>query len=323
MTRPLVSIALATHNGLPHLTAQLETLFAQTWAPLEIVVSDDASSDGTWDLLRKHASANKLRAYRNPHRLGLVKNFEKAIARCKGEYIALCDQDDLWRPTKIEVLVANGSQAELVYCNDQEYLSPSEQVSLETRYSHIVKFALRHGSMRLTKHLLAENWIVSHTLMFKRHLFRWALPIPQDLRYHDGWIALVASACGEIRFVNKRLQTYRQHVASYTAVARTEFDAAPRQYRPWRRNWFERCAAEQKRLDALSRLTLLNVSELSMLSKLRRYYSLNPRPPARIRATAAGLQVAPYFVSLGGLGHRLRFALRPLAATGRWTATEG
>ena len=100
----LVSIAMATYNGARYVRDQIESLLAQDYPIHEIVVCDDGSQDGTLDILREYESPS-FRVFLNESNLGFIKNFEKACGLCEGDYIALCDQDDVWTTNKISTLV--------------------------------------------------------------------------------------------------------------------------------------------------------------------------------------------------------------------------
>src|ERR1700741_3685870 len=103
--QPLVSVALCTYNGEKFLEKQLDSIFLQDYSNLEIVVVDDCSKDNTWDILQRYAHNNeRLRLYRNRRNLGYSRNFEKAIKLCRGDLIALADQDDIWEKEKIRIL---------------------------------------------------------------------------------------------------------------------------------------------------------------------------------------------------------------------------
>ena len=99
-----LSIALCTYNGSAYLSEQLESLAAQTRTPDELVVCDDNSTDGrTVEMVRAFArnSPFAVRFSVNRKTLGPKKNFQRAIARCQGDVIFLCDQDDVWEPNKL------------------------------------------------------------------------------------------------------------------------------------------------------------------------------------------------------------------------------
>ena len=87
---------MCTYNGAEFLPAQWESILAQSRRPDEIVVCDDGSSDQSRSLLEKFAAESPIPValYFNQTNRGSVKNFEQAIRLCKGEVIALSDQDE-------------------------------------------------------------------------------------------------------------------------------------------------------------------------------------------------------------------------------------
>jgi len=99
-----VSVALCTYNGARFLDAQLASLAAQTYRPLELVVCDDRSTDDTLAVLAKFASTAPFPVHivQNEAQLGYKANFKKAARLCRGELVAFCDQDDVWSPAKLE-----------------------------------------------------------------------------------------------------------------------------------------------------------------------------------------------------------------------------
>ena len=102
----MISIALCTYNGEKFLQAQLDSIEQQTLLPDELVVCDDCSSDGTIDILEKFRKRASFPVHIHPNKinLGSTQNFEKTIRLCTGDIIALSDQDDVWRPNKLERL---------------------------------------------------------------------------------------------------------------------------------------------------------------------------------------------------------------------------
>jgi len=315
--RPLVSIALATFNGEPYLRQQLDTLYAQTWEPMEVVASDDASTDGTAGILEEYSRRHGLRYEVNAATLGLVKNFERACSLCRGELIALCDQDDLWKPHKIARLAESLEDFSLIYCNGQEYLSVDGAIEIDSAVDRVFHFARALGTGRPTRHLLAENWVVSHTLLFRRELLAAALPFPSHHTYHDGWLALVASKLGGIKYLDERLQTHRRHAASITFVPparRAERNRAGRRILDgtYRASWQSRCRAETARLGDALALPLLNREDRAFAGELLDYYRTSQKHGVSWRALRAGWRVAPYFSTLYG-SPRWRAPLRALA----------
>jgi len=317
---PLVSVALATYNGEQHLADQLDSIWSQTWTALEVVVSDDLSSDGTVAILEEHAARHPLRYSVAPGRLGLVRNFERAITLCRGDLVTLCDQDDLWRPERIERLVAGlAAGHSLTYCKPREYLDEGSVLQVDWGHAAVLDWARRCGTGRVTERLLAENWVVSHGMLFRRDVVERALPIPDHQPYHDAWIALAASTVGEgIRFVDESLMIYRRHPASYTY-------AAGRPGRPARSGglpgvlrgrfgsaWRSRCRAEIERIEDSFALPLDDAARACARDLVRFYRS---GLSGRIDPTACriGWRLAPLFASQSRPADRVRLALKGLA----------
>ena len=100
-----ISVALCTYNGEDFLEQQLESIFLQTRPVQEIIICDDCSTDGTIQIIQKFLLQfpEIIKLYFNESPLKTIKNFEKAVSLTSGDYIFLCDQDDVWFNNKLEV----------------------------------------------------------------------------------------------------------------------------------------------------------------------------------------------------------------------------
>jgi len=206
----LVSIALCTYNGSRFLAQQMDSLLSQTHPLLEIVVADDASSDDTVAILEKYARLDpRVSVSVNPANLGFARNFECALARCRGTFIAPCDQDDVWLPDKISMLVAAIGEHPLAYCDSthiDEHGNPTGP-----RMSDIVPMlSTDHPAM-----FAFGNCVSGHAMLFRRELIARALPVPAEF-FYDWWIAAVAASAGGIVFRNHSRVLYRQHGSNIT-----------------------------------------------------------------------------------------------------------
>lgn len=210
---PLVSVAIASYNGEKFIREQLDSIYNQTYKNIEVVVTDDCSSDKTVEILREYHKKQGLRYYVNDKNLGLIENFEKAMSLCKGKYIALADQDDVWKPEKIETLVNEIGDYTLAYAHTIEVIDDRGSVVYRFKDTHRIS---KFGTGKPIRRLIAFNWIVSHQILFKRELMDLALPIPSSQHYHDAWLAIVAAKMNGVKFVNKDLMNYRQHQSSLT-----------------------------------------------------------------------------------------------------------
>jgi glycosyltransferase involved in cell wall biosynthesis len=218
----LVSIALCTYNGVRYLEQQLDSLLAQTYPHFEIVVSDDCSADSTLEILHRYAQRDsRFRVVEGTENVGLTKNFERVLGLCKGEYIAPCDQDDVWLPNKIERLVERLGNRCLAYC-DSLFID-KDGVSLESRMSDVVPMI----STTDTVPFVFSNCVSGHAMLFRREILQFAFPVPKVF-FYDWWLAIIASAMGGIAFCDEPLVLYRQHDANITdALHRRDQEEMP------------------------------------------------------------------------------------------------
>jgi glycosyltransferase involved in cell wall biosynthesis len=116
---PLVTLGLPVHNGGAHLEQALRALQAQTWPRLEILISDNASTDGTEGLCRRIAAGDpRIRYVRQPENVGALRNFEGLVHDARGELFAWCAHDDLRMPRFVEACATElARRPDAVLCN--------------------------------------------------------------------------------------------------------------------------------------------------------------------------------------------------------------
>jgi glycosyltransferase involved in cell wall biosynthesis len=103
--QPLVSVAMCTYNGEKFINLQLDSILAQTYHNLELVIVDDGSTDETFNIISDYAKKDgRIKCFKNEVNLGFNKNYERAIKLTTGEFIAISDQDDIWLPHKMMMM---------------------------------------------------------------------------------------------------------------------------------------------------------------------------------------------------------------------------
>ncbi|MEN6471870.1 MAG: glycosyltransferase [Clostridiaceae bacterium] len=100
------SIAMAVYNGERFIAEQINSILPMLSLEDEIIISYDDSQDQTWNIISEYADTdNRIRIFRNEYSRGVEGNFTNAVMRCNGQYILLCDQDDVWIDGKIQRVV--------------------------------------------------------------------------------------------------------------------------------------------------------------------------------------------------------------------------
>ena len=103
----MITVVIATYNGEKYIKEQLDSILNQTLKVDEIVISDDGSIDKTLEICNQYAQCEnrvKISIVLNTGKHGFYNNFCNALKRAKGDYIMLCDQDDIWEPNKVRIL---------------------------------------------------------------------------------------------------------------------------------------------------------------------------------------------------------------------------
>ncbi|MEJ8802678.1 glycosyltransferase family 2 protein [Pontibacter sp. H249] len=211
----LISVVIATYNGSRYLEEQLTSIFNQTYKNFEVIVCDDISTDDTIKILQEYEKKYRLRYYVNESRLGVVKNFEKAITYAQGKYIALSDQDDIWKPEKLELSLhllkaieqKDGEGKPALVFSDLAVVDDNLNI-INNSYWDYMKLNPKNTQLN---RVLVENVVTGCTALMNKATIDMALPIPKDAMMHDVWFLLVASYFGNVSYLLNRTVLYRQH----------------------------------------------------------------------------------------------------------------
>jgi glycosyltransferase involved in cell wall biosynthesis len=119
-----VSIGMAVYNETRWIKQALDSLLAQTFNNFELIISDNASSDGTWNILQEYAAKDtRITLYCQPENIGAIENFEFVLAQAAGEYFMWASGHDLWSGNLLEVLLKElQDNPRLVLCVPQGVL---------------------------------------------------------------------------------------------------------------------------------------------------------------------------------------------------------
>jgi len=202
---PLISVALCSFNGSRYIVEQLDSILNQTYKNIEIVVLDDCSTDNTVNLLIDYSEKYpQIKVFRNQKNMGVDRSFAKVLTFCKGDYIAISDQDDIWMSNKLEDAYNRIDDAILVYSNSE--LIDEDGTDMHRRMYR--KTNLYSGSD--PRAISLNHNIAGHTMFFKASLLNDVLPIPAGCNY-DWWIPFVAANQGEIKYMDFPYVKHRMH----------------------------------------------------------------------------------------------------------------
>jgi len=211
-----VSVCMATYNGQEFVAEQVESILAQLTSVDELIIVDDASTDGTLDVVR-HLNDPRIVFLPNEENSGYVASFEKAITASRGDYIMLSDQDDVWLAGRVETLV-NALQAKnFVASNFSVFGGPANRFH---------KLQLKEADSRRWVANLITTWIgvrpyYGCTMAFRAAVKELILPFPDFLtETHDQWIAIVANLNQDMIHVEAPTVARRLHDENTTPKSR-------------------------------------------------------------------------------------------------------
>lgn len=205
--RPLVSFVVIAYNQEHCIREAIEGAFAQTYQPLEIILSDDGSPDRTYEIMQDMAAAydgpHKLVLNRNEPNLGLVPHIDRLMELVRGDFIVVNAGDDISVPERTSKMVTAWRQSDknvkLVHSlaesigdagQSNGYRSPPDRMCVEVTSRDIIRHALH---------------VLGATAGWDRHVFTEFGPLAPGLEIEDHVIPLRASFIGDLSYIDEPL----------------------------------------------------------------------------------------------------------------------
>lgn len=200
-----VQILMSTYNGERFLREQLESLLHQSWKNLEILIRDDGSNDRTPDILQEYGAKYKQVKIFLEENQGVNRSFFALLEKSDADYVAFCDQDDIWLEGKMEAGIRKleGEQGPALYCSNKILVDSKgnlmEKQDRRTRipgFGNAVVECICTGCTTVMNRKMAE--IIKDRL-------------PSHAILHDWWCYLAATYMGKVIFDEHAYIKYRQH----------------------------------------------------------------------------------------------------------------
>ncbi len=238
-----IHIILATYNGEMYLRRQLDSIL-QSYEDFCLHVFDDGSTDATAEILQEYQTMcpNRIKVSVNEHNLGCTRNFlnglktvyeevkekeattlravqaddterkERAAGR---NYFMFCDQDDIWYPEKLSMVQKAMRKLEKKYGSDTPLLVFTDAVVTDANGEEIAPSFIEQNKLNpyavSTARILAENKCIGCTSLMNEELVQLLTEVPEQARYHDWWMALLATSFGRMSYLNRKTLSYCQH----------------------------------------------------------------------------------------------------------------
>ena len=202
----MLTVCIATYNGEKYIRQQLNSVLIQLGENDEVIISDDSSSDATVEIVRSF-NDSRIKLLVDNKFSSPVRNFENALKYATGDYIFLCDQDDIWLPDKVKSMMPYlKKQCDLVV-SDCKVVDADLNVISDSFYS------CRLSGSGFWKNLI-KNTYLGCCVAFKKDVLSYVLPFPKNIAMHDIWIGLSVELHGFSLFLTRPLMLYRRHGAN-------------------------------------------------------------------------------------------------------------
>lgn len=229
----MISVCMATYNGGKYLREQIDSILKQISIQDELIISDDGSSDDTLNILKSYQDA-RIKVYHH-HKIKqkysfayTTANFANALSYAQGDYIFLSDQDDVWIDGRVEKMLEQLKDYDVVVSDceivdgDLNILLPSKFCS-EGIYTNIIKNIIKCTYLGCT-------------MALKSSVLSYVLPFPKDVP-HDLWIGLTVKFKGRIGILYAPTIKYRRHehnVSATSAIVMKQNSRLPKNRNTWR-----------------------------------------------------------------------------------------
>lgn len=209
-----VDILLATYNGEKYIKEQVESILNQTYENIQIIISDDCSTDNTRQVLKEYENNEKIKIFYQEKNLGYVKNFEFLLKQVKSNLYMLSDQDDVWKKEKVEKSVEKieSEKLDLVF-GDLEVVDENLNTLYKSynRYMHLIHKIKKYQKDYRLQYLY--NCMTGCTIISRKNWIDKVLPFPTNSKYmiHDYWLGFVIALNGKVGYIEEPYILYRQH----------------------------------------------------------------------------------------------------------------
>lgn len=215
-----VSVCLATYNGQDHIIKQLKSILDQLNIGDEVIVVDDCSFDSTIKLIEE-LNDQRIRIFRNSENRGHVFSFDRAISLAANDFIFTSDQDDIWTPGRVELMIMEleRTKAEVVTTNfkwmdenDNFILIPFDGVKSENSKKYF---------QNILEIYIGKTNYFGCAMAFKKSFLPIILPIPSYVESHDLWIALASNLKKSNTHLDSDTLRKRKHLNNTTSTVST------------------------------------------------------------------------------------------------------
>ena len=225
---PLVSVFMPAYNQEDYIGEAIESVLGQTYENLQLVIGDDSSTDGTWEIIESYRRLHptRIEAFRNTANLGITGNCNAVLARCRGDYVVFTAGDDLYTPDKISAqlsLMEADPQMVLCYHDIEVFDSESNRTLRHWNSGPRSKRPLTGTASFIARRLVERgtSFMAALSVMVRSSAlpntgYDSRIPVASEWLM---WIEVLAAAPdgATVGFVERVMARYRMHSSNITS----------------------------------------------------------------------------------------------------------
>lgn len=207
-----VNILMSTYNGEKFVAEQIESIQKQTFTDWQLLIRDDGSTDRTCQIADSFISKDSRIRLIKAENVGVIESFHQLLKMESADFYFFADQDDYWLPQKLEIILAEASKHDnsqpIMYYTDLKVTDKNLTVMSES----MIRSQSDHANTQLVQEL-TENTVTGGASMIN-HALAQLWQTTSDVIMHDWYLAVLASALGELVYIDQPTHLYRQHDAN-------------------------------------------------------------------------------------------------------------
>jgi glycosyltransferase involved in cell wall biosynthesis len=211
---PRVSVCMAAYNGARHIGEQISSILPELQEHDELVIVNDYSIDNTSEIIRGFDDS-RIRLIEAESNAGYVRTFERALSEARGQFVFLSDQDDIWIPGRVELMISALAESAMVVSNCEH---------VEGALGSFHELRLRSSdSPHTVRNILGI--VIGYRLhwgcatAFRASMLDQILPFPTYMNEsHDQWIAMVGNVNKSIAYLDDDTIRHRLHGENLTPL---------------------------------------------------------------------------------------------------------
>lgn len=214
-----ISVCMAIYNGEKYLEKQIFSILNQLRDDDELIIVDDMSIDNSLDVVNSFID-KRIKIIRLKNNVGHVKAFERAIIESKGEIVFLSDQDDIWIPGRLNLMIDKLlSSDKLIVCSNFLLIDSSDN----NLFNFIKPISIKYNKNYIKNIFgifFGERSYYGCVMAFRRQLINYCFPAPDFVESHDIWIAIFGNLNNSVLHINDITLNHRIHLHNATTSGR-------------------------------------------------------------------------------------------------------